>query len=47
MNIKWGKLIARLLFWLSMEVLLNFLSLDNLADYSEFIERKPDIIFMS
>ena len=46
MKIKWCKLIVRLLFWLSMEILLNFLSLDNLADYSEFVEQRPEMILV-
>ncbi len=35
------KLIAKILIWLSAEILLSFLGLDNLADYSEFIYEKP------
>lgn len=46
MKIRWCKLIVRLLFWFSLEVLLNFLNLDDLADYSEFVEQRPEIIFM-
>ena len=32
--------------WLSLEILLNFLNLDNLADYIEFVDRQPDIILI-
>jgi len=30
-------LLRKLLFWLSLEIVLNLVGLDNLADYSEFI----------
>jgi len=33
----WHKLLAKLLFWLMAEVILNAVGLDNLADYSEFL----------
>ena len=37
MQVKWKKLLAKAAVWLAAEILLNFLGLDNLADYSEFI----------
>ena len=37
-------LIIKLSIWLMTEILLTFLGLDNLADYSEFISGK-DIIY--
>ena len=33
----WHKLFAKLLFWLTAEIVLNAVGLDNLADYSEFL----------
>lgn len=30
-------LLTKLLFWLAMEIILNLVGLDDLADYSEFI----------
>lgn len=33
----WHKLLLKLLFWLTVEVILNAVGLDNLADYSEFL----------
>ena len=33
-------LIPKLLFWLTLEIILNIVGLDNLADYSEFISNK-------
>lgn len=35
------KLIAKILIWLAAEILLSFLGLDDIADYSEFIYEKP------
>lgn len=32
-----NKFVARILFWLVTEILLNCLGLDDIADYSEFI----------
>ena len=40
MNIYWKKLAKTILFWLVSEMLLNFLGLDNLADYGEFMGNK-------
>jgi hypothetical protein len=37
MTIHWHKLIVKLLFWLMTEAILNFVGLDNLANYSEFL----------
>ena len=35
-----NQFLARVLFWLVAEILLNCLGLDNMADYSEFIFEK-------
>ena len=45
MQVKWKKLMVNILVWLAAELMLNFLGLDNLADYGEFIEQKNVIIF--
>lgn len=37
MIIRWRQLLVRITIWLAAEIILNFLGLDNLADYSEFI----------
>ncbi len=37
MRLSEKKLLAKTVVWLTAEILLNFLGLDNLADYSEFI----------
>jgi hypothetical protein len=36
-QVKGKKLFAKILVWLAAEILLNFLGLDNLADYGEFV----------
>ena len=35
--IRWRKLLTSLTFWLLVEVSLNVVGLDDLADYSEFL----------
>ncbi len=37
MKVKWRKLIANILIWAIAEVALNFIGLDTLADYGEFV----------
>lgn len=37
MNVRWRKLFVKISFWLASEIVLNFLGIDDLADYSEFI----------
>ncbi len=37
MRVKWKQLLLKILVWLAVEILLTFLGLDDLADYSEFI----------
>ncbi len=36
-QIQWRKLVSKLLFWLTVEIILNLVGLDNMADYSEFL----------
>lgn len=43
----WQNLIIKIVIWLTAEVLLTFLGLDDLADYGEFIYRQPTLISMS
>ena len=40
MNLCWQKLLVKILFWLVAEILLNLVGIDDLADYSEFIDEK-------
>lgn len=37
MQVQWKKLLAKIIFWLAAEILLSFLGLDTIADYSEFL----------
>jgi hypothetical protein len=36
-DIKWKKLIFRVSVWLTLEILFDYVGLDTVADYSEFI----------
>ncbi len=38
------KCLLRIIIWLTLEILLNFLGLDDIADYSEFIFEKNGIV---
>ena len=37
MKVKWSELFIKIVVWLSAEIFLTALGLDNLADYSEFV----------
>lgn len=37
MKTKWSTLVLKIIIWLSGEIYLTAIGLDNLADYSEFI----------
>ena len=37
MKVQWQKLFIKISVWLTAEILLNVIGLDNLADYSEFM----------
>ena len=37
MKVKWKTLLFRASVWLTVEISLNLLGLDSLADYSEFV----------
>ena len=43
MNVQWQKLLRIIAFWLATEIYFNFLGIDDIADYSEFIFEKPVI----
>ena len=47
MNRSWRILLFKTTVWLVAEILLNFLGLDDLADYSEFLFEKNVIVFSS
>jgi hypothetical protein len=44
MKTQWNKLWVKTISWLVIEIILNLLGLDNLADYSEFIFGKEVMI---
>jgi hypothetical protein len=46
MNIRWKKALLTTAVWLAAEVLLNFLNLDLLADYGEFVLQKQTIAIL-
>ncbi len=37
MKILWHKLLLKLTIWLVLEIVLNLMGLDDMADYSEFV----------
>lgn len=39
MQVQWQKLILKTATWLAAEIILSALGLDNLADYSEFLQQ--------
>ncbi len=38
MNVKWSKLVLKTIIWLSAEMYLTAIGLDNMADYGEFVQ---------
>lgn len=44
MRFNWKKLVAQTVFWLVAETLLNFVGIDGLADYSEFVFQNNSVI---
>ena len=44
MNVQWQKLLLTLTFWLATEICFNFLGVDDIADYSEFLFKKQIIV---
>ncbi|MDJ0647717.1 MAG: hypothetical protein QNJ60_03335 [Xenococcaceae cyanobacterium MO_188.B19] len=37
MKLQWHKLLLKLTIWLALEIVLNLMGLDDVADYGEFI----------
>ena len=37
MNVRWKKLLVKTTLWLVAEIWFNYLAIDDLSDYSEFI----------
>ena len=44
MEIRWRKLIVSLLIWLAAELCLNVIGMDDLADCSEFVFEKHQMM---
>ena len=44
MQVKWRKLIANIAVWAIAEIVLNFMGLDTLADYGEFVHDRYKIV---
>ncbi len=44
MNVRWQKLLLTATFWLATEICFNFLGIDDLADYGEFIFERHVIV---
>ena len=38
-SVRWRKLLVKGTFWLSTEIVLGLVGIDNLADYSEFLSQ--------
>ena len=47
MEIKWKILLTKSLIWLFVEIFLNFIGLDTIADYGEFVFQKSVITRLS
>ncbi len=43
MKIQWHKLLLKLTIWLVVEIVLNLMGLDDMADYSEFLLNHSNI----
>ena len=44
MNVRWKKLLVKTTLWLVAEIWFNFLGIDDLVDYSEFIFERNEIV---
>ena len=47
MNVKWRRLILRGSLWLALEVVLNCIGIDDMADYSEYIFERNQLVRIS
>lgn len=43
MSVKWRKLLLRGSIWLILEIILNCVGIDDMADYSEYIFERNQI----
>ncbi|MDJ0572425.1 MAG: hypothetical protein QNJ53_25755 [Pleurocapsa sp. MO_192.B19] len=47
MKIRWKTLLIKTSIWLATEILLSFIGMDNLADYSEFVFEQNALVHLS
>ncbi|WP_287254865.1 hypothetical protein [Moorena sp. SIO4E2] len=47
MNVRWKKLLVKLTLWLIVEVGLNLMGLDDIADYGEFVFERNSTVLIS
>lgn len=47
MKVRWKILLVRMAIWLAAEIFLTCLGLDDLADYSEFLDEKYVLVCQS
>jgi len=45
--VRWQTLFVKVTVWLSAEILLGMMGLDNLADYSEFVFQRQVLVQMT
>jgi hypothetical protein len=46
MQVKWKKLLLNLIVWATTELFLNFLGIDSLANYGEFVFERESVILL-
>lgn len=47
MSVKWRKLLLRGSIWLALEITLNCVGIDDIADYSEYIFERNQTALLS
>lgn len=47
MNVKWRKLLIRGSLWLTLEIILNCVGIDDMADYSEYVFERNQTTLIS
>ena len=46
-SVRWQNLFIKTTFWISAEIVLGLMGLDNLADYSEFLLQRQTFLSMT
>lgn len=47
MQVRWKTLMARTAVWLAAEICLGYLGLDELCDYSEFLDGRNIVVLIA